>query len=75
MRFLNYRLLCIRVPTLTLHVREDFTGHIIAMGVFGYGGYWAYRWDIRAAELIAEKRALITERREQKLALAQESDE
>lgn len=41
------------------------------MGVFGYGGYWAYRWDIRAGELIAEKRAEIAERREHKLALAQ----
>ena len=55
-------------------VRADFTGHIIAMGVFGYGGYWAYRWDIRAAELIAEKRAQITERREHRLAAAQGSD-
>ncbi|KAF7970086.1 hypothetical protein HWV62_25074 [Athelia sp. TMB] len=53
---------------------DNFTGHIIAMGVFGYGGYWAYRWDIRAAELIAEKRAQIAERREQRLAVAQGSD-
>lgn len=34
------------------------------MGVFGYAGYWAYKWDLRAAELIAEKRAEIAERRQ-----------
>jgi hypothetical protein len=33
------------------------------MGVFGYVGYWAYKWDLRAAELLAQKRAEILERR------------
>jgi Fe-S cluster biosynthesis and repair protein YggX len=41
------------------------------MVVFGYAGYWAWRWDERAAVLIAEKRAEITERRERALAKAQ----
>jgi len=50
---------------------ENLTGHIIAMTVFGYAGYWAYRWDQRAAVLIAEKRAEIIEHRERKLAAAQ----
>jgi len=53
----------------------DLTGHAIAMTVFGYGGYWAYRWDQRAAVLIAEKRAEITERRERRLAAAQGATE
>lgn len=35
------------------------------MGVFGYAGYWAYKWDIRAAELLAQKREEIRERRAQ----------
>ncbi|KAI0065328.1 hypothetical protein BV25DRAFT_1913918 [Artomyces pyxidatus] len=38
-------------------------GHVISMVVFGYVGYWAHRWDERAAVLIADKRAQIAERR------------
>ena len=34
------------------------------MAIFGYGGYWAYKWDLRAAELIAQKRADIEARRQ-----------
>lgn len=33
------------------------------MGVFGYAGYWAYWWDVRAGEILAEKRAQIAARR------------
>ena len=40
------------------------------MTAFGYAGYWAYRWDQRAAVLIAEKREGIMEGRERKLAAA-----
>ncbi|KAG2133268.1 uncharacterized protein EDB93DRAFT_1254943 [Suillus bovinus] len=43
----------------------------IVNGVFGYAGYWAYQWDERAAVMLAQKRAEITERRERKLAQAQ----
>lgn len=46
---------------------------MIAMGVFGYGGYWAYQWDQRAAILIAEKRAEIQERRKQQVTEAEET--
>ena len=41
----------------------DPIGHVIAMGTFGFAGYWAYQWDKRAAVLLAEKRAEIAERR------------
>ena len=37
------------------------------MGVFGFAGYWAHQWDIRAAELLALKRAEIAEKRQQRL--------
>jgi hypothetical protein len=45
------------------------------MTVFGYVGYWAYRWDQRANFLIAEKRAEIAENRERRLARFQAADE
>lgn len=48
----------------------DPGGHLISMGVFGYGGYWAYQWDQRAAVLLQEKRQQILERREKALANA-----
>ncbi len=41
----------------------DPMGHAIAMGTFGFAGYWAYHWDQRAAVLLATKRAEIAERR------------
>jgi hypothetical protein len=37
------------------------------MGVFGYAGYWAYKWDIRSRELLAEKRREILERRQRQM--------
>jgi hypothetical protein len=37
------------------------------MGVFGYAGYWAYKWDIRSNELLAEKRQEILERRQKQM--------
>ncbi|EJD06833.1 uncharacterized protein FOMMEDRAFT_117834 [Fomitiporia mediterranea MF3/22] len=43
---------------------ENLGGHVIAMAIFGYGGYWAYKWDLRAAELIGQKRAEIEARRQ-----------
>ncbi|KAF8623601.1 hypothetical protein AX17_007304 [Amanita inopinata Kibby_2008] len=47
-------------------------GHLISMGVFGFVGYWAYKWDLRSTELIAEKRAAIAEHRRQQIAKAEE---
>ena len=52
-----------RMPSRLLTSFSDLGGHVIAMAVFGYGGYWAYKWDVRAAEIIAEKRAEIASRR------------
>jgi len=43
------------------------SGHLIAMGVFGYAGYWAHVWDVRAAEILEEKQAHIKEQRQRKL--------
>ncbi|KAI0635980.1 hypothetical protein C8Q77DRAFT_1155718 [Trametes polyzona] len=45
--------------------RPDPVGHAIAMGAFGFVGYWAYQWDQRAAVLLQQKRAEIAERRAQ----------
>ncbi|KAG1844832.1 hypothetical protein DFJ58DRAFT_802002 [Suillus subalutaceus] len=52
------------------NLMENLGGHALSMGVFGYAGYWAYQWDERAAVMLAQKRAEITERRERKLAQA-----
>ena len=38
------------------------------MGVFGFVGYWAYKWEIRSTELIAERRASIADERRQRMA-------
>ena len=43
------------------------------MLAFGYLGYWAYQWDVRASVLISEKRAEIAERRRQRIAQAEEA--
>lgn len=38
------------------------------MGVFGFVGYWAYKWEIRSTELLAERRASIADQRRQRMA-------
>jgi len=38
--------------------------HVLAMGIFGYLGYWAHIWDERAQVLIAEKQQEIKERQQ-----------
>lgn len=43
------------------------------MGVFGYAGYWAYKWDQRAAVLLAEKRSELVERRQKQIAKTEEA--
>lgn len=55
------------------NVLDNPGGHLISMGVFGFVGYLAYKWDLRAADLIAEKRASLTERRRQEIAKAEEA--
>ena len=41
------------------------------MVVFGFAGYWAHQWDIRAAQIIAEKKAELAERRQKQLEFAE----
>ncbi|KZT22064.1 hypothetical protein NEOLEDRAFT_1023510, partial [Neolentinus lepideus HHB14362 ss-1] len=38
-------------------------GHVIAMAVFGFAGYWAHVWNEHSAVLIAQKEVEIAERR------------
>jgi hypothetical protein len=55
--------------------RPNFTdpgGHAIAMGVFGVVGYYAHQWDLRAAEIIAESKRDIEERRRNQIARAEQ---
>jgi len=52
---------------------QNPTGHVIAMGVFGFVGYWAHHWDQRAGELLAEKREEIAGRRRQQLERAEQA--
>lgn len=49
----------------------DPTAHVLSMAAFGYGGYWVHKWEIRAAEIIAEKKAEIAERRKLQIAQAE----
>ena len=49
---------------LTDECSVDLAGHALSTAVFGFVGYWAYRWDERAGVLLAEKRAQIAARRE-----------
>ncbi|KAF9048423.1 hypothetical protein BJ165DRAFT_1525881 [Panaeolus papilionaceus] len=48
-------------------------GHLIAMGVFGYAGYWAHKWEVRSGELLEQKKQEILERRQQAIANAEQS--
>ncbi|KAH9928271.1 uncharacterized protein B0H18DRAFT_1117956 [Fomitopsis serialis] len=56
-----------RVGQLAIQKRniyDNLAGHAVSTAAFGFVGYWAYKWDERAAVLIAEKRAQIAARRE-----------
>jgi len=57
---------------LTPSRAADPGGHLVAMATFGFAGYWAYQWDIRAAELLAEKRAEILKHRRQEIVKAEQ---
>ncbi|TFK45860.1 hypothetical protein OE88DRAFT_1639255 [Heliocybe sulcata] len=45
------------------NVMSNPSGHLIAMGVFGFAGYWAHVWTEYSSVLIAQKEAEIRERR------------
>jgi hypothetical protein len=40
------------------------------MGTFGYLGYWAHRWEERAAEILDEKETEMRERRRRRREIA-----
>ncbi|GLB40368.1 hypothetical protein LshimejAT787_0802390 [Lyophyllum shimeji] len=50
------------------NILENPGGHVISMLVFGYAGYWAYHWDQKAAELLAQKREEILAHRNNQIA-------
>ncbi|KAH8100823.1 hypothetical protein BXZ70DRAFT_1007766 [Cristinia sonorae] len=50
---------------------DSFTGHAISMGAWGFAGYWAYQWDLRAETLIAAKMEEIKQKRALKAAAAE----
>jgi len=69
--------LAVRIGHLGIQKRnllDSFTGHALSMGAWGFAGYWAYKWDLRAGELIAAKTAEIRERRAQKDAAIAEAE-
>ena len=41
------------------------------MAAFGFAGYWAHKWDIRAAEIIADNKAALEDRRRKQIAQAE----
>ena len=63
--FKSMYLFCI--SWLTSYPAIDPGGHLLSMGVFGFAGYWAYKWDIRSNELLVEKRQEILERRQKQM--------
>ncbi|KAF9267882.1 hypothetical protein L218DRAFT_919675 [Marasmius fiardii PR-910] len=66
--------LAARVGQLGIQKRnlfDNMAGHFVAMGVFGYGGYWAWRWDIKSAELLAKKKVELAENQRLRVAKAE----
>jgi len=60
-----------RLGQLGIQKRNIFENpglHAVSMGVWGYAGYWAYRWEIRSQELIDLKLAEIEEKRLKRIA-------
>ncbi|PPQ76242.1 hypothetical protein CVT26_008150 [Gymnopilus dilepis] len=73
--------LAARMGQLSIQNRNLYSnpgGHLLAMGVFGYAGYLAHKWETYSGQLLAEKKNEIRERREQmaaKFASQQENSE
>ena len=55
--------------------RVDPAGHVASMAAFGTLGYFVHHWDIRVQELLAIKRADITEKRQALIAKARSEEE
>lgn len=62
-----------KIPT-TLILAIDPGGHLLSMGVFGYAGYWVYKWEIRSNELLAAKHQEILERRQKQIQKTQQQE-
>ncbi|KAF8843754.1 hypothetical protein BDN67DRAFT_963938 [Paxillus ammoniavirescens] len=43
------------------NLMDNLAGHAIAMGAFGYAGYWVHRYEVRTNELITWKRMEMAE--------------
>ncbi|KIY44143.1 hypothetical protein FISHEDRAFT_52377 [Fistulina hepatica ATCC 64428] len=54
---------------------SNFPGHILSMTFWGAAGYGVYNWEVRSAELLAEKRAEIAGRRQASIKVAREIEE
>jgi len=51
----------------------DPGGHFISMGVWGFAGYWAYKWETYSGHLLDVKRAEIADRRRRLMDQADEA--
>ncbi|ESK87258.1 hypothetical protein Moror_5794 [Moniliophthora roreri MCA 2997] len=49
------------------NIFDNMAGHVVAMGVFGYGGYWAWRWDNYATELLDKKKIEVAENQKRRV--------
>jgi len=61
-----------RLLQLGIQKRSLFSnpwGHVIAMGGFGYFGYWMHQLDVRSGEILADQKARLRAKR-----LKQEED-
>ncbi|KAI4521324.1 hypothetical protein EV122DRAFT_293618 [Schizophyllum commune] len=60
---------------LNKHLFSNPAGHVASMAAFGTLGYFVHHWDIRVQELLAIKRADITEKRQALIAKARSEEE
>ncbi|KAH7884440.1 hypothetical protein F5I97DRAFT_1454857 [Phlebopus sp. FC_14] len=45
------------------NVMDNLTGHALAMGAFGYFGYWVHHYETRTNEFLELKRAEAAEKK------------
>ncbi|KAK7050873.1 hypothetical protein VNI00_004985 [Paramarasmius palmivorus] len=53
------------------NIFENLAGHAAAMGIFGYAGYWAWRWDNYAADLLEKKKIEVAENQKRRVEKAE----